>query len=151
MSRKKEWYMDIATHAFIKYAFLGCPTRDEREKQIRQECYKKFALKNPSFIAIKADEAVAKKRGELKDIDTVNRVLDILKKQDKQHIIDAVRAVYFYDPHGKPERGVIINRVRRFAYEYPANERTVYKWLKSVRLLFAQIRELDTGGNDERW
>lgn len=144
MSRKKEHWRDSATHAFIKYAHLGCPTVEEREKQIRQECYNKFALSNPSFISIKADDAVAKKVGELKDIEAVNRVLDILQKQDKQHIIDALRAVYFYDPHGKPDRCEIVNRVIRFAYEYPSHERSVYRWLKSARLLFAKLRELDT-------
>lgn len=151
MSRKKEWYMDYATHAFVRYASLGCPTREELEARIRLDCYQRLYLQNPSFIIIKANAEVSAKEPLLKDVDAVNRVLEILKKQDKQHIIDAVRAVYLYDPHGKPEHGVIVNRVRRFAYEYPANERTVYKWLKSVRLLFAQIRELDTGGNDERW
>lgn len=151
MSRKKEWYMDYATHAFVRYASLGCPTRAEYETRIREDCYKRLALHNPSFIVIKANAEVSAREPLLKDIDAVNRVLDILQRKDKQHIIDAVKAVYFYDPHGKPAHGVIVNRVRRFACEYPANERTVYKWLKSVRLLFAQIRELDTGGNDERW
>lgn len=151
MSRKKEWYRDTATHAFIKYAYLGFPTKIERENQIRNECYKKYALSNPSFIAVKVEESIIKKTGELKDIDAVNRVLDILKKQDKTHIIEAIKEVYFVNPKGKPERGEIVERVTAYAMKCPASTKAVYEWLKSARLLFAQLRELDTGGDDERW
>lgn len=151
MSRKKEWYMDYATHAFVRYASLGCPTRAEYETRIREDCYKRLAFHNPSFIVIKANAEVSSREPLLKDIDAVNRVLDILQKQDKPHIINAIKAVYFVNPKGKPERGEIVERVTAYAMKCPASTKAVYEWLKSARLLFAQIRELDTGGYDERW
>lgn len=151
MSRKKEWYMDYATHAFIRYAALGCPTRKQYEERIRQECYKRLAMHEPSFILNKANAEVLSKEPLLKDIDAVNHVLEILRRQDKQHIIDALKAVYFTYPKGKPERGVIVARVTRYAMECPASTKAVYEWLKSARLLFAQIRGLDTGGVDDKW
>lgn len=151
MAKKKEWYMDYATHAFVKYAELGCPTREEQIAAIRSKVNRELSLHEPSFIVIKADAEVAKAEPLLKDIDAVNRVFKILEEQDKPAIADAIRAVYFIDPRGKPRRGAIVARARRFAYEYPANERTVYKWLKSARLLFAIERGLCTGKDDEQW
>ena len=151
MSRKKEWYMDYATHAFVRYASLGCPTRQEYEERIRQDVYKRLAMHEPAFIINKANAEVSAREPLLKDIDAVNKVLDILRREDKQHIIDAIKAVYFTYPKGKPERGVIVDRVTRYAMECPASTKAVYEWLKSARLLFAQIRELDTGGKDDKW
>lgn len=151
MSRKKEWYMDYATHAFVRYAALGCPTRQQHEERIRQDVYKRLAMHEPAFIVNKANAEVSAREPLLKDIDAVNRVLDILRREDKQHIIDAIKAVYFTYPKGKPERGVIVERVTRYAMECPASTKAVYEWLKSARLLFAQIRELDVGGKDDKW
>lgn len=136
--------MDYATHAFIHYAALGRPTREQQEARIRGEIYSKLALEKPDYIVAKAEQAVKNAAPLLKDIDAVNRVFKILEEQDKPGIADAIKAVYFIDPRGKPKRGAIVARARRFAYEYPANERTVYKWLKSARLLFAIERGLYT-------
>ena len=151
MSRKKEWYMDYATHAFVRYASLGCPTREELEARIRRDCYQRLSLQNPSFIIIKANAEVSAREPLLKDVDAVNRVLEILKNQDKQHIINAIREVYFVNPKGKPEHGVIVDRVTAYATKCPASTKAVYEWLKSARLLFAKERELDIGGSDEKW
>jgi hypothetical protein len=151
MGKKKEWYMDYATHAFVIFASLGCPTREEFENRIRQDCYNRLALHEPSFIVMKANAEVSSRKPLLEDIDAVNRVLDILKKQDKQHIAHAIRDVYFVAPYGKPEHGVIVERVTAYAMKCPASTKAVYAWLKSARLLFAQIRGLDTGGNNEKW
>lgn len=151
MAKKKEWYMDYATHAFVIYASLGCPTRQQYEEEIRRDVYRRSSLLEPGIILIRAESAIRVRRPVLEDIDAVNKVLDILREQGKQHIIDAMKAVYFYDPHGKPEHGEIVNRVIRFSVDYPASERAVYKWLKSVRLLFAQVRGLDTGATGEKW
>ena len=151
MSRKKEWYMDYATHAFVRYANLGCPTREEYENRIRQDCYTRFAFQEPSFILSKANAEVSSRIPLLEDIDAVNRVIDILRQQDKQHIIQAIRDVYFVNPKGKPERGVIVERVTAYAIKCPASTKAVYEWLKSARLLFAQLRGLNTGRDDEKW
>ncbi len=151
MANKKEWYMDYATHAFVRYANLGCPTRAEYTEKINQDCYQKHALLEPGVIGAKAEAAVYANEPLLNDIDAVNRVFDILEKQHHQEIAAAIRYVYFTDPLSKPRRGAIIARVRRFAYECPADERTVYRWLKSARVLFCKERGLDTGSEGERW
>jgi hypothetical protein len=143
--------MDYATHAFVNFAALGCPTRQQHEERIRQGCYQRYAMHEPSYIVNKANAEVLSKEPLLKDIDAVNRVLDILHRQNKDHIIAALQAVYFAYPKGKPERGVIVSRVTRYAIDCPASTKAVYEWLKSARLLFAQIRELDTNGESGKW
>lgn len=150
MAKKKEWYMDYATHAFVRYASLGCPTRQEYENRIRQDCYNRLALHEPSFIVMKANAEVSSRIPLLEDIDAVNRVIDILTQQDKQYIIQAIKDVYFVNPKGKPEHGVIVERVTAYAMKCPASTKTVYAWLKSARLLFAKLRGLNTG-DDEKW
>jgi hypothetical protein len=142
--KKKEWYMDYATHAFVRFASLGCPTRDEYEHRIREDCYRRLAFHEPSFIVSKANAEVSARKPLLEDIDAVNGVLDILARQDKEHISKALKAVYFTHPHGKPDRGEIVERVTAYAMECPASTKSVYQWLKSARLLFAQLRGLDT-------
>ena len=151
MSRNKEPYRDYATMAFIRYANLKRPTRKEYEESIRQDCYKRLSLHEPNFIIIKANAEVSAKEPLLKNIDAVNKVLEILKEEDKRHIIDAIEAVYFVNPVGKPKKGEISARVRRFAMEYPASDISVYNWLKSARLLYAKIAGLDTVIKDYNW
>jgi uncharacterized protein (UPF0297 family) len=98
-----------------------------------------------------AESAVYASEPLLRDIDAVNRVFKILEEQGKDEIIKAIRYVYFTDPICKPRRGSLIARVRRYAYECPANERTVYRWLKSARVLFCKERGLDIGTEGDRW
>lgn len=151
MAKKKEWYMDYATHAFVRFANLGCPSRAAFEDRIRKDCYARLATHEPSFIVMKANAEVSARGPLLDDIEAVNRVLEILKHQNKEHIIQAIKDVYFVNPKGKPEHGVIVERVTAYAMKCPASTKAVYAWLKSARLLFAQIRGLNTGSDDEKW
>ena len=112
---------------------------------------RRLALHEPGFIVAKADEAVSEHEGLLQDIDAIGRVFAQLQRENREHIADAIRAVYFLGAGGKAKRGTITARVRRFAYEYPASERTVYNWLKTARLMFATARGLCTTGDKERW
>lgn len=150
MARKKEFFMDYATHAFVRYASIGRPTREEYEQRVREDCYRRLALLPPDVIVNKANGEVSAREPLLKDIDAVNRVLRILAENNKHHIADAIKAVYFTPPCQMPKRGAIVARVRRFAMEYPCSLSSAYRWLKSARLLFAQIRGLDTGSWETR-
>lgn len=147
----KEYFLDYATHAFVRYAKYGCPTREEYECRIRKEVLQKYSVISPEKAALKAEAAIKAKEGRLMDIDAVNKVFDTLERKGKHEIAAAIRAVYFVNPQGKPRRGTITARARRFAIECPANERTVYKWLKSARRLFAIYRNLDMDDRDETW
>lgn len=151
MARKKEYWLDYATHAFVRYAKLGCPTRQEYENNLRLTAIKKFAMLPNDKADIKIERVIKDREGRMLDIDAVNAVLETLERQGKREIIGAICAVYFQNPIGKPRKGAITSRARRYALECPADERTVYKWLKSARRLFAIYRNLDMDSEDEEW
>lgn len=152
---KKEWYMDYATHAFSEYSRLGKPTRSEYEEQIRDGIYKRFAEKNPELILKLADKEVARHEGVLRDIDAVNKTFDMLLDKIPADTIDNDRAikngtdianaisyVYFGLHREKASNKRIYGRVRLYAQTLPTTERTVYRWLKYGRKLFAINRGL---------
>jgi hypothetical protein len=151
LGKKKEYWLDYATHAFVRYAKLGGPTRKEYEEKLRCAAIKEFSMLPPEKAALKIERAIKDREGCMLDIDAVNAVLKTLKKQGKREIIGAICAVYFENPIGKPRKGAITSRARRYAIECPADERTVYKWLKSARRLFAIYRGLDMDSEDEEW
>jgi hypothetical protein len=130
MSRSREYWMDYATHAFVRYAKLGCPSTEE------------YALS----VSGRADAY-----GRILDVDAVNRVLDVLALRGRDDVIGAIRAVYFVSPQGKPRHGAITMRARRYAVDCPADERTVYRWLKMARRMFAEQRKLALYEADEEW
>ena len=151
----KEWYMDYATHAFSEYAKLGCPTRAEQEERIRRGIYKRFAEKNPEQILRLAERELANHDGLLRDIDAVNKTFDMLLNKIPLDTVDTEKAcrngadianaisyVYFGLHRDKPSNRRICGRVRLYAQTLPASERTVYRWLRYGRRLFAKNRGL---------
>lgn len=146
---------DYATAAIIRYARLGCPTRSEYEAVIRNQVYEKYRLKSPEYITRVADKEVAARRALLDDIDAVDRMLGVLRGRIRlsgadasaalrngEDIADAVSFVYFGLCRGYPSHRSIALRVRAYATSLPTTERTVYRWLRSARRLFAVLRGL---------
>lgn len=145
---------DYATSAFAKYSRFGCPTREEREQQIRNEIYKRHQNKDPKYVVTLADNEIKLKKGHLDDIEAVNKMFDMLygqspitsESKETRNGIDianAVKAVYFAFGAEKLTRRMITLRVRAYAMSVPVDERTVYRWLKYARKLFAVLRGLD--------
>ena len=127
---KKEHYMDYVTHAFVTYFRLGCPTRAALETDIIAK-------------AQHSDAEVSARRPLLEDVEAVNRVIERLKSDGRTEVIDALKVVYVADGRYALRRGAVSARVRRFAVERPAAERTVYKWLKMARKMFCEERGLN--------
>lgn len=151
----KESYMDYATAAFVKYSELGCPTKAEYEARIREEIYTRFAEKTPELIVKLADKEVQRNQGLLLDIDAVNKTFDMLLNRIPLDTVDTDKAirngtdianalsyVYFGLHREKPSNKRISARVRLYASTLPAEERTVYRWLRYGRRLFACNRGL---------
>ena len=113
---RKDNIRDYATAAFREYARLGCPAVE----QISRE-------RDSALVA---------------DLGAVCACLRMLCTEDKVHVVDAVRAVYFSAPDTPLKKGDIGARVAAFAREYPSSEREVYRWLKIARVRFASIRGL---------
>ncbi len=143
--KRKEWYRDYATHAFITYAALGKPTREQYTGVLKDTLYQKYKLDNPEYAATKIENELRETEPILSDIEAVNQTLDTLEKTGKTEIINAINAVYFFLPRGKPAKGEIEGRVVRYSIDCPASRKTVYLWLKSARLLFCKYRGLHTG------
>lgn len=83
------------------------------------------------------------------DTEAVERLFEILEREGKTEIIEAIKAVYFVDPNGKPEQKDIVNRSTAFSKELNVPVKKVYEFLKAARLLFAKLRGLDTGIDDD--
>jgi hypothetical protein len=98
----------------------------------------------PQFIVMKADAEVSARKPIIEDIKAVERVLNILQEQGKTEIAGAIKAVYFTNSRFPLKKGEIVDRVTAYAVALPASTKSVYAWLKSARLLFAQIRGLST-------
>ena len=139
---KKDHIRDYATEAFRFYARMGCPTYKQAEEAIRQEAYDKYELSEPQYIIKRADVAVAQKAPELADIAAVEETLRLLEYGGEGHIAKVVREVYFHMPGQPLERGDIEARVNRLSLHMPAGERSIYRWLKKARQLFAAVRRL---------
>lgn len=79
---------------------------------------------------------------EQQDSAAIELTFDHLESQGKEHIINAVKAVYFAGANERLKIRDISLRVSRFAIEQHADESTVYRWLKEARDLFAKYRGL---------
>ena len=113
---RKDNIRDYATAAFREYARMGCPSLE--------------------LISCERDVAL------VADLRAVEECLRILSLEDREYIVDAVRAVYFASPGVPLRKGDIGARVAAFARVCPASEREVYRWLKRARVRFAAVRGL---------
>lgn len=139
---KKDNIRDYATGAFVRYANLGYPTRDEYEERIRSEVYTRLSHLEPKIQVFRADAEISKREPILQDIDAVEKTLQLLRSSEKDYIADAVEEVYFVEPSRLPKRSEICDRVNAFCAKYHFSERSVYYYLKMARELFAMFRGL---------
>lgn len=139
---------DYITAAFRLYASLGCPTYEQLRADIYADKLKRCELLNPEIAVKQAELAVTEQEPMLLDVLAVERTLELLSRGEKQQVAAAVKAVYFPDPTLPLRRGDISARVSNFSLTFPAEERTVYRWLKEARLLCAAVRGLRISEQD---
>ena len=150
---KKDNIRDYATAAFRFYAACGKLTSAELEQMVRDRIYqqsKREFLRSGSgtpispteYAAMKAEDAVRDLQAELMDIIAVEKTLVRLNLQQRK----AVEIVYFADPEKDLERNDISNRVHRAELSIPASEKSVYRYLKKAREIFAEERGLRIDG-----
>lgn len=111
---KKDYTRDYITQAFRKYA-----------------------------ASTKQDNA-SLSPAEQEDIIAVEKTINCLERSGKEHIVMAVKAVYFQDPKLPIHKGDISFRVRKFSINFPVSEKQAYFWLREARLLCARFRGLST-------
>ena len=149
---KRDRYTEYATAAFRDYAASRL-TAAERAEQLYEQNIKNAAEhigigapKNNVGAAISyAEEAKADYAAYIADMEAVEKTLDYLKSHNKQYIIFALKNIYMTDPKSRITPRIIGQRVRWVATKSYCDTRTVYKWLKQARRLFAEFRGLNPG------
>lgn len=135
---KKDGVTDYAVTAFALYARY-----DRRnEAELREYIYSRELLKydRPEIAIRRAEAAVAEKNALFADIAAVEKTLTLLSRCGDPDRLKAVEAVYI-SKSGNSRRNVAM-RVRAISREIPVAERTVYRWLKEARTIFAEFRGL---------
>ena len=79
---------------------------------------------------------------EICDITAVEKTLSELERDCKNHIVEAVSAVYLKDADKPLRKNDISNRVHSFSISFPASEALVYRWLRYARRVCAEMRGL---------
>lgn len=133
---------DYATRAFMEFYKAGCPTRDQFEDDIKAKVKKEMFGQDPKLVVIACNREILRNYARAKDIDAVNKTFRMLEDEGLCHIVAAVRAVYFVPEEKDLASKRIKARVLAHSIDVPADERTVYRWLKKARDLFALNREL---------
>lgn len=147
---KKEFTRDYVTQIFRTWAAAGMPTYTKAREQVYNTELAKRVAMDAATAVMQADIAIEKRAPFLLDIMAAEKTLEILERGGKHAIAEAVKAVYCVRPLQSLQRGDIIDRVRHFSLTYPADERSVYRWLKEARLLCAAVRGLQISDEDAR-
>ena len=144
---KKDSIRDYATAAFQYYAKLGKPHKEDLEQQYYDDAlseYKRGEIKGTGIskpveqAVMYAEGRLRDKQAELWDILAVEKTLAQLHKDE----LLAVEMVYFECPQRAIKRGEISERVTKASLYIPIDERTVYRYLKRARMIFAFERGL---------
>lgn len=151
---KKDNIRDYATEAFRFYAACGRMTSAELEQMVRDRIYQQskreilrsgcggISISPTEYVAMKAEDAVRDLKAELMDIIAVEKTLIQLNPQQRK----AVEIVYFTDAEKDLERNDISDRVHKAELHIPASEKSVYRYLKKAREIFAEERGLRIDG-----
>ena len=139
---KKDHTRDYATEMFRLYAAAGMPTYEAERTRIYNDALRRCSQTDAARAVAFAEREVEKAAPYLCDIIAVAATFDLLERGGKHDIVRAVKAVYCAYPTMPLRRDTISRRVRRFASSCPADERTVYRWLREARLLCAAARGL---------
>lgn len=110
---KKDRVRDYATAAFRDYALYGLAPQEK-------------PLTNTQTA----------------DIYAVHKTLEYFESTSRSYVVSAVKAVYFAGADKPIRTRNISERVSQFAVNCPADESTVYRWLKEARSKFADFRGL---------
>lgn len=136
---KKDSVTDYAIAAFALYARYG----RRSECELREYIYHRELLRHdrPDVAVKKAEAAVTESTALLADIAAVEKTLNLLGRCGDPDRLKAVEAVYISDS-GSTRRD-IGDRVRAVSQKIPAAERTIFRWLREARTVFAEFRGLN--------
>lgn len=140
---KKDHLRDYCTEAFRFYAKSG--GRDSFLKSIYDDMVRSRGngvCKPTEAALIRQEQIIAEHAAELADIEAVSKVLVSLDMCNHRDMIKAIEIVYFADCWRDLKKGDISARVHRAEIMIPASEKTIYRWLRAAREMFAKERGL---------
>jgi hypothetical protein len=145
----KDYLRDYSTAAFRFYAMNGRSAEKFKQKIYLEALVEhkngdgSSGISKPTEAAIMAAErAVNEKLAEISDMESVDKVIAELEVKHREDIIKAIEFVYFKDSDKEFNIGDIQDRVHNAAIHIPAGERSIYRWLRQARQLFAIERGL---------
>lgn len=144
----KDYLRDYVTAAFRFYAKNDKSAEKYKKKIYIQaleegmirESVKSGISKPTESAVIAAERAVSLKIAEIRDMEAVEKVIAELDVKRRRDIIKAIEFVYFSSPEEDAED--IKAKVHRAEIFIPASERSIYRWLRQARDLFAIERGL---------
>ncbi len=139
---KKEAMRDYATEAFRYYAGMGRPSFEQARDAVYRRAVRDVKMRDPQAVIVIGEKAVRDSMPMLLDIFAVDKTLELLRMGGREYIVRAVEWVYFAEPRMPLRRGEITARVLKFCTANHADERTVYRWLRDARRMFASLRGL---------
>ncbi|MCB2297781.1 hypothetical protein [Clostridium tagluense] len=144
----KDYLRDYVTAAFRFYA-----KNDKSAEKYKKKIYiqaleegmireggKSGVSKPTESAVIAAERAVSLKIAEIRDMEAVEKVIAELDVKRRRDIIKAIEYVYFSNPEKDIED--IKAKVHHAEIFIPASERSIYRWLRQSRDLFAVERGL---------
>ena len=118
----------------------GCPTYEQERDRIRCLAMQQYAHLDAARVRIKMEQAEERAAPYLLDVLAAESTMRSLETGGRGNIAAAVKAVY---GAARPLANKDISgRVRRYAREAHADERTIYRWLREARSLCAAYRGL---------
>ena len=138
---KKDGVTDYAISAFALFAQYG----QRGEAELKEYIYHRELLchDRPDIAVTRAEAAVSENAPLFADIAAVEKTLALLSRCGDPDRLKAVRAIYVSEA-GSARRDIAL-RVRAVSLDIPTTERTVYRWLKEARTIFAEFRGLYMG------
>ena len=144
----RDYLRDYVTAAFRFYAQNGMSAEKYKKKIYIQaleeglisEGNKSGVSKPTESAVIAAERAVSLKIAEIRDMEAVEKVIAELDVKLRGDIIQAIEYVYFKDCNQELEN--IKAKVHTAEIFIPASERSIYRWLRHARELFAVERGL---------
>jgi len=137
---------DYCTAAFIFFAKNGKSSAKYKARLVNDILYNRHRNEGLSKNINKPTEMEAlhyqkiwdEKHAEINDMEAIERTIAIIEKMSNgQSILKAIKYVYF-----DSESSNIKNRIHVAEIHIPASEKSIRKWLKQARTLFALERGL---------
>ncbi len=134
----------ISDYCIAAFSFYSCNGKSLiKYKESLYDCAVNESYYCNAPVAFLYERKLKHSSSEIADIEAVDNVVFQLQKDEKYEILRSIELVYFKLPKCF-KRGDINNLIIKASLEIPASVRTVQRYLREARRLFAYERGLRT-------